>query len=337
MAPKLLWHCAAVTAGGDSDSWRNRAGREFLRLPPTVRRQLLHRLGRFAPWEPGFDFTPPTPGPGEVAGPPTFVGIGVQKAGTTWWYEQIARHPQVHTRPDVHKERHFFDRFGTEPFWPSAIDDYAGWFPRPAGMLAGEWTPDYITLPWVPALLRRAAPEARLLLLLRDPVDRLLSGLAHGRRMGDPVGTLEVADAVQRGFYHRSLRNWLAHFDPEQLLILQYERCAADPAGQLRTTTSFLGLDDSGPGPDRTFPAAADPEPPERQRKAPTVGSGTLDPEVTRRLVAIFEPDVVTLVEQVPSVDLSLWPNFSYLAGSTGSAASGDGSGGDPNSPVFRT
>ncbi|MGO8873975.1 MAG: sulfotransferase domain-containing protein [Acidimicrobiales bacterium] len=335
----LLWHCAAVTAGGDNDSWRSRAGREFLRIPPTVRRQMLHRLGRFAPWEPGFDFTPPTPRPGEVAGPPTFVGIGVQKAGTTWWYEQIARHPQVHSRPDLHKERHFFDRFGTEPFGASSIDDYTGWFPRPAGMSAGEWTPDYFSLPWVPGLLRRAAPDARLLLLLRDPVDRLRSGLAHRRRMGEPLGTLEVADAVQRGFYHRCLRHWLASFDPEQLLILQYERCAADPAGQLRTTTSFLGLDDTGTdlGPDRTGPASTDGEQPARQQEAPADGSGMLDPEVIGRLVAIFEPDVVALVEQVPGLDLALWPNFSYLAGSAGSAASGGGSGGDPNSPVLRT
>jgi len=65
------------------------ARRAFANLPPTVRTVLLHARGDYAPWEAGFDFTPPDLGPGEAVGPPDFVGVGVQKAGTSWWYELI--------------------------------------------------------------------------------------------------------------------------------------------------------------------------------------------------------------------------------------------------------
>jgi hypothetical protein len=297
----MLLYPAAVTGGGDVMGVRQRARQGFAQLPPTVRRQVLHRLGRYAPWEPEFDFSPPTPGPGQATGPPGFVGIGVQKAGTTWWYGLLAGHPDVSAPDGLHKERHFFDRFGTEPFRATEIDRYHGWFPRRPGTLAGEWTPDYFSLPWVPPLLRQAAPEARLLLLLRDPIDRFQSGLAHQRRMGDRPGPAATADAVQRGFYFQALTSWLEHYHPSQMLVLQYERCAADPEGQLLATTRFLGLSEFHP------PALL-------RLRTPSEGRPGVDPDVKQRLQATYEADVKALSELVPDLDLSLWPNFAYLA-----------------------
>ena len=186
-----------------------RAKAAFLRLPPPLQRRILHRLGRYAPWEPEFDFAPPAPGRARPPAPPDFVGIGVQKAGTTWWYQLLSSHPDVWSPEGMHKERHFFDRFGAEPFGPTAVDRYHGWFPRPPGTTTGEWTPDYFFFPWVAPLLTRAAPEARLLLLVRDPIDRFRSGLAHQKRMGTPDSSSSVADAMERGFYHRALAPWL--------------------------------------------------------------------------------------------------------------------------------
>ena len=221
-----LCHPASMTL-------RSVAAAGLRRLPPQARLRLLHGLGRFAPWEAGFDFTPPDLEPGEETGPPDFVGIGVQKAGTTWWYRLLAAHPGVSSRPGIHKERHFLSRFGTESFGPPEIEAYHGWFPRRPGTLAGEWTPDYFDFPWVPPLLAVAAPEARLLLMVRDPVERLRSGLAHQRRHRGSITGASVVDAVGRGFYHRALTQWSAHIDPEKLLVLQYERCTEDPASQL--------------------------------------------------------------------------------------------------------
>lgn len=289
----------------------------FARLPPRVRRRVLHLLGRYAPWEVEFDFASPPLGPGESPGPPSFVGIGAQKAGTTWWYELMITHPGISARDDIHKERHFFDRFGARAMRAPDIDQYHGWFPRPAGMLTGEWTPDYLAFPWVPELLHRAAPDTRLLVLLRDPVERFRSGLDHLRAMGARRDGTAIADAVQRGFYSRSLELWMDHFGPEQLLVLQYERCIVDRDRQLDATFAHLGLAPHHP------PVSAQPETTRDRR-------GTLDDEVREHLVSLYAADVASLAASHPAIDLTLWPNFAYLTGSSGSPGS------DENSPNRR-
>jgi Sulfotransferase domain len=293
---------------------RDQAREGFSRLPPGLRRRVLHRMGRYAPWEPEFDFTPPALLPGEVAGPPDFVGIGVQKAGTTWWFSLILTHPEVSSRPEIHKERHFFDHLDSASFGSADIDRYHGWFPRPQGTITGEWTPDYVTFPWAPELLRRAAPETRLLLLLRDPVERFRSGLEHHKRMGFSDNAAATANALERGFYLRILDEWLEHFEPQQLLVLQYERCSSDPVSQLQATLRFLGLSEVIP---EGLRSPAD---------RPSVESA-VDPEVTKRLVDVYEADVAAVAKRLPQIDLALWPNFAYLVSEE------EGSGGS-NSPT---
>ena len=110
--------CASATAAAPAPRRHERprppAGEASCGFP-RLRRRILHGLGRYAPWEPEFDFTPPPLGPGNETGPPDFVGIGVQKAGTTWWYELMLTHPGIFAPAGIHKERHFFDRFGARP------------------------------------------------------------------------------------------------------------------------------------------------------------------------------------------------------------------------------
>jgi len=260
-------------------------------------------LGRYAPWEGGFDFTPPRLAPGELVGPPDFVGIGVQKAGTTWWYELLAAHPGVYARPEIHKERHFLARFSTASFGPEEVRAYHGWFPRLPGTLAGEWTPDYLYFPWVAPLLARSAPEARLLVMLRDPVERFRSGLAHQRRHHGSSNGATVTEAVDRGFYNGALVRWSEHFDTDRVLVLQYEHCVADPAGQLARSYGFLGLDDAFRPPDLHRPVGATTE-----------GKVDLDDDARGRLVEIYAADVRALATRFPDLDLSLWPNFATLA-----------------------
>ena len=68
-----------------------------LRLPPAVQRTVLRATGRLAPWDVGFDYhAPPTPA-GLHATPPDFVGVGVQKTGTTWWHGAL----QSTLRPEI--------------------------------------------------------------------------------------------------------------------------------------------------------------------------------------------------------------------------------------------
>jgi hypothetical protein len=269
----------------------------FRKLPPPARKAVLHALGKFAPWEEGFDQSPPLLNPGEVLGAPDFVGIGAQKAGTSWWYQLICSHPDVYARPGIHKERHYFDRYAVRPYGPEQSERYRAWFPRPVGRLSGEWTPDYLSMPWVPDLLLQAAPEAKLLVMLRDPVERIASGLAHVRRDVGRVAPSDEKDALIRGFYHEALCWWLHRFPREQILVLQFEQCLLEPAAQIRNTYQFLGL--------RPFV-------PQRvsERINPSSEVLNLDEETRRRLVALYRPDVEGLCSRFPEIDIRLWPNF---------------------------
>jgi hypothetical protein len=282
-------------------SWRRIAVPVFSKLSPAAQHSILHALGKYAPWEDGFDSTPPQAGKNEIAGPPDFVGIGAQKAGTTWWFDAICAHPDVFSRHDIHKERHFFGRYAVRPFGPEECSLYHEWFPRPSGNLTGEWTPDYMQLPWAPALLAQAAPRTRVLALLRDPVDRFRSGLAHQRRVRGEVTVDTYQDAVTRGLYHEALRRWTPYFPQEQILVLQYEQCMADPVGQLARTYRFLELEPFAHGGI------------EKQVNV-TAHTPDLHEEVKRRLATLYESDVRALSRQFPDIDLELWPHFTSLS-----------------------
>ena len=94
-----------------------------------------------------------------------------------------ARTRGLRARSKPGKEIHFFDRFWDGREVPADLPGaYARQFPRPEGELTGEWTPRYMHDFWALPLLKAAAPEARILVMLRDPVDRYRSGIAREQR-----------------------------------------------------------------------------------------------------------------------------------------------------------
>jgi Sulfotransferase family len=272
-------------------------------VPPDQRADLRHRMGRYLPWEEGFDLTAPPPRVGETTGPPGFVGVGVTLAGARWWFRVVTDHPEISHRRDLPMDRHYLTHFATQPFGRQAILGYHAWFPRRSGTLTGEWTPGYFDQPWVAPLLAEAAPDAKVLVIVRDPVERLADSLARaGRHRGEHVGW-HVSDAVDRSFYADPLRRLHGHVPAERVLVLQYEQCVSDPAAQAAATYRFLGIDDSH-RPGRTLLLA----PGRHRRPDLRLDAGTLD-----RLVALYAPDVTDLASMVPELDLSLWPFFAHL------------------------
>jgi hypothetical protein len=176
-------------------------------------------------------------------GPPDFVGVGAQKSGTSWWYQQIVAHPQVFRPKLGMKELHFFEGRGFRELTERDIERYHRLFPRPRGTITGEWTPGYMGEVWTPLQLKRAAPETRVLAILRDPVERYRSAATHNLQF---PGKAELhRDAYAAGFYHDQLRRLSHVFGRERILVLQFERCRADPRAELRRTYAFLGVDDS--------------------------------------------------------------------------------------------
>jgi hypothetical protein len=247
--------------------------------------------------------------PGWRTGPPDFVGVGAQKAGTTWWFKLIEAHPRVHAIPDQRPELHFFDRYLEGWPEPADIERYHRFFPRPDGYLAGEKTPNYMACHWVPRMLHEAAPGTRPIVLLRDPIARYVSGRTHddarmtrvqggGRDAADDVRW--VSDAFAKGLYAQQL-DWLrSAFSDDRILVLQYERCVRDPAGQLARTYAFLGLPLHEPPAEELV----------RPRNVTRRDKLDLAPQRRELLVEAYRADVARLSGMVPDLDLSLWPDF---------------------------
>jgi hypothetical protein len=242
---------------------------------------------------------------GRRAAPPDFVGVGAQRAGSSWWHRLLEEHPDVFPLGLGGKEMHYFDRFWRGGYEQSDGRDYADMFMRPPGMLCGEWTPRYMFDPWTPPLLRRAAPDARLLVQLRDPVDRFHSGVWHAATHLGRVDADVINGAIARGRYGMQLQLLLKHFPREQVLVLQMERCRKDSSGMLSKTFNFLGLD-PGAQPPPTKVAV-----PRNVRSGPPV---PVDPELVESLPQIYADDVRLLLDIVgDDIDPALWPNFAHL------------------------
>ena len=248
---------------------------------------------------------PPCP-EGWRTGPPDFVGIGAQRSGTSWWYRAIEAHPRVVRVKGQRKELHYFNRFWTGEVPPDFAERYHSLFPRPPGTISGEWTPRYMYDYWSLPLLAEAAPDARVLVILRDPVERYRSGAARMVRLAEeldrPLRLVEIADAMWRSFYFEQLSRLFELYSREQVLVLQFERCVVDPQGQMHSTCRFLGLEPFEELPRqlvRERDAREKPSLPERMRE---------------ELVARLSDDVGRLAGLCPEIELSLWPNFSHLA-----------------------
>jgi Sulfotransferase family len=251
--------------------------------------------------------------PGWTTAPPDFVGIGAQRCGTTWWFGgALQPHPQVATPPGRPKELHFFDRYWTQEVETDFATRYARFFPRPEGSISGEWTPGYMCDPWTVPLLAEAAPEARYLILLRDPVERYQSGISpvlrQSRERGyDPLNIVIANHAVLHSLYYRQVKRAFEILGKDRVLVLQYERCVDDPLGQMQHTQRFLGLE----------PLAAMPD--ELKARVP---SGIIYPlrekpplpaRLRSELRSALADDVRQVAALCPDLDLGLWPNFATL------------------------
>ena len=229
----------------------------------------------------------------------------MQRGNTRRWFDLITSHPEVAPAP-IRKELHFFDRFYAGGYTPADTAEYHKQFPRDGHRRVGEWTPMYLSSPWVPRLLAAAAPETRLLATLRDPIERFRSGLefntAVEKTRAGRMSELAPAESFMHGLYHAQLKGLLSHFDRSQILILQFERCVSDPLPQLKRTFEFLGLEDTEFVPDLGYH-------PHRQQSKPDLDSATRE-----SYVEAYQDDVIGLLDEFPEIDVALWPNFAHLA-----------------------
>jgi hypothetical protein len=181
--------------------------------------------------------------------------IGAQRCGTTWTYSQLAAHPSV--RPAWRKEVHFFDQprnFARGLSW------YRAHFPRVGpGRLTGEATPRYLYAPAAARRLVSVLPDARLIALLRNPVDRAYShyqfAVKYGRERrsfgaaldgqldgGDTAGLQSGGPYLARGRYAEQLARVFSLVSRGQVLVVRSEDLWERPVEGFGELFRFLGL-----------------------------------------------------------------------------------------------
>lgn len=192
---------------------------------------------------------------------PTFFLAGVPKAGTTSMYEYLRQHPQIFMCEP--KEPHFFS--WEDEGWPRwAVKDrrsyealFASAHPNQERGDASTWT---LYSAGAPRRIAGAVPDARFVILLRNPTDRAYSNWAFNYGDGyDPIDSFEEALAaerkrieggspwhhhyVQAGLYSRQIDRYLEVFDRRQFLFLFFEDLRQDPELVVRRAYDFLGVD----------------------------------------------------------------------------------------------
>lgn len=250
------------------------------------------------------------PGSWEV-GPPDFVGVASGKAGTTWWYRLLMEHPSVKPNRLNRKELSYFYHFGYHGISSHEIDIYRQAFAAPSDCICGEWSPGYLNYPLAVDNIAKAAPDAKLMAIIRNPVDRVLSAenqqlskrAKYMNLKGDRAYIYKTFSIFQNVIFHSllyaSFERLLENFNRSQLLLLQYEKCKMNPASEIGKTYRFLGIDDS------YVPNSLNRKVNMRPYVVPK-----LDRHERTLLTDYFLKDVNSLVKLFPEIDLSLWPDF---------------------------
>ncbi|MEM9669037.1 MAG: sulfotransferase [Pseudomonadota bacterium] len=202
---------------------------------------------------------------------PNFFLIGAGKAGTTALAHQLSSHPDIFIcKP---KEPRFLCFPNGRPnftgplderiYVPTSRDEYEDLFADPAGATAiGEASTWYLTYPGVAARIHSQFSEAKIVVVLRNPVERAFSHWMHLiREQVEPIESfIDACEAEQKrkasgysphwwyvsqSLYADGLKEYLAMFPADQVLILLYENFSANPNKTVSEIYRFLGVDDS--------------------------------------------------------------------------------------------
>lgn len=269
--------------------------------------------------------------------PPNFFLVGAAKSGTTTLYAGLRAHPDVYM-PAL-KEPHVYAYLASPPTASHLYADeasarrrYGELYKGVSGERAvGEASTTNLVVPGAAALIARDAPAARIVAILRHPVDRAFSHFSHfvsagGEDLDDFAAAVREESSRQAaGYpftyqylgwsrYSAQLRPFFELFGRERVLVHLYDDLCRD-AGVLRSTFRFLDVDDARPLPpvghhNETRPPAAGRGLRRRllRRRGPTVEPSrpTLDPSLRAELTASFAEEISRL-EDLLQRDLTRW------------------------------
>jgi hypothetical protein len=243
---------------------------------------------------------------------PDYLIIGTMKGGTSSLHNYLRMHPDV--LPAYKKEIHYFDlNIEQGSAW------YRAHFPpkrkKTPGKITGDASPYYIFHPLTAGRASQMLPDAKIIVVLRNPIDRAFSHYNHNRRKGretrsfeDAIeGEFEIIDIeedriitnqaeslfthrhfsyLSRGLYARQLKRWLSYYDRKNILVMKSEDLFDKTEETFLQVTRFLGLKDWMPSEFETW----------------NVGSYiSMKPETWEALARVFEQpnrELSTLVDQ---------------------------------------
>jgi len=202
---------------------------------------------------------------------PNFLIIGAAKAGTTSLYYYLQQHPQIFM--SALKEPKFFALDGSPLNFqgPSQhinhesvnnIEDYKALFADVRDEIAiGEASPLYLYCPEAPQRIQATLPDAKLIVILRDPVERAFSSFSHLLREGYETLSFEAALKeedkriqerwaplwyyIDKGFYYQQLRRYYDLFNSQNIKIYLFEDLCKNPVALVQDVYDFLGVDKS--------------------------------------------------------------------------------------------
>jgi len=173
--------------------------------------------------------------------------IGPQKSGTTWVYRCLREHPEIACPPT--DAVHYFDMF-----YSRGREWYATFFSEArAGQKLFDPTPSYIRSPWAPRRIAEENPAARIVICLRNPVERAFSHFWHEKKkrkfdfeFAEVLRNYDLfSSLLEPGFYAEHIERYLRHFPREQILCQLFDDLGSDPEAFLRQLLRFLEVDDS--------------------------------------------------------------------------------------------
>lgn len=199
---------------------------------------------------------------------PSFCVIGAQKCGTTSLYGALCQHPNMLSA--TKKEIHYYDSVGSG----KSLDWYKAHFPqrKSESAITGEATPAYLFHPNAARMMAKHYPGMKILILLRNPVERAVSHYFHNRRLGLEI--LDFTEALRaegdlaenyhqvlslndkdiekvmlrsyflRGLYCQQILQWVNFFPKENMFVATSEEFFSNPRGVVMQAAKHIDLDD---------------------------------------------------------------------------------------------
>lgn len=178
---------------------------------------------------------------------PDFIIIGAMKSGTSSLYFYLDQHPDISMSPT--KELRFFI---AERNWSKGLEWYRSQFPAD-GEIVGEATPGYTNYPerrGIADRMHRVVPDAKLIYLVRDPIERAISHYIHQVSSGREQRPLDQAllseneSYITRSKYHLQVEQYLKLFPAQNLLVVSSSDLRHNRIDTLQGIFRYLGVND---------------------------------------------------------------------------------------------